>query len=107
MASVTNDALSISSAPAAPAATGAHAAGSSSEAAASRNMQPMEIEREQHERPYAKDLRFWSVILALCSMNLLSSLENTVIVTSLPTIAQKIDLGSNYVWVGNIFFLTW
>ncbi|KAK3319403.1 major facilitator superfamily domain-containing protein [Apodospora peruviana] len=33
----------------------------------------------------------------------LSSLENTVIVTSLPVIVEELKMGRNYVWVGNIF----
>ncbi|KAK0629347.1 major facilitator superfamily domain-containing protein [Bombardia bombarda] len=37
---------------------------------------------------------------------LLGSLENTVIVTSLPEIVKELALGKDYVWVGNIFFLT-
>ncbi|AEO71940.1 uncharacterized protein THITE_2032283, partial [Thermothielavioides terrestris NRRL 8126] len=49
--------------------------------------------------------RFWCVVAALCTMMLLGSLENTVVVTSLPAIARELDLGRNYVWVGNIFFL--
>ncbi|KXX73519.1 putative MFS-type transporter YusP [Madurella mycetomatis] len=39
-------------------------------------------------------------------MMLLGSLENTVIVTSLPAIVRELNLGKDYVWVGNIFFLT-
>lgn len=40
-------------------------------------------------------------------MMLLGSLENTVIVTSLPAIVRELNLGKDYVWVGNIFSLTW
>lgn len=39
-------------------------------------------------------------------MQILLSLENTVVVTSLPTIVQELNLGSNYIWVTNIFFLS-
>ncbi|KAH8655103.1 major facilitator superfamily domain-containing protein [Tricladium varicosporioides] len=38
-------------------------------------------------------------------MQILCSLENTVVVTSLPTIVKQLDLGSRYIWVTNIFFL--
>lgn len=37
---------------------------------------------------------------------LLSSLEITVVIRSLPTIVEKLDLGSSYIWVTNSFFLT-
>ncbi|KAI0412612.1 MFS general substrate transporter [Xylaria grammica] len=59
----------------------------------------------QDQYAYEKDYRFWSVILALCTMQILCSLENTVVVTSLPTIVRQLGLGSSYIWVTNIFFL--
>ena len=57
------------------------------------------------EYAYNRDYRFWCVILALCTMQILCSLENTVVVTSLPTIVSQLSLGSSYIWVTNIFFL--
>ncbi|TGO33716.1 hypothetical protein BHYA_0230g00040 [Botrytis hyacinthi] len=45
-------------------------------------------------------------MIALCTMQILRSLESTVVVTSLPTIVKHLDLGSSYIWVTNIFFLT-
>lgn len=59
----------------------------------------------QDEQAYNRDYRFWCVILALCAMQILCSLENTVVVTSLPTIVSKLGLGSSYIWVTNVFFL--
>ncbi|KAI9643366.1 hypothetical protein NHQ30_007985 [Ciborinia camelliae] len=38
-------------------------------------------------------------------MQILCSLENTVVVTSLPTIVKQLGLGNSYIWVTNIFFL--
>ncbi|KAG7038216.1 MFS general substrate transporter [Colletotrichum scovillei] len=55
---------------------------------------------------YRKDIRFWAILFALCITSLLASLETTVVVTSLPTIVERLKFGSSYVWVGNIFFLT-
>ncbi|KAK1703999.1 major facilitator superfamily domain-containing protein [Colletotrichum lupini] len=55
---------------------------------------------------YRKDIRFWVIVFALCITSLLASLETTVVVTSLPTIVERLKFGSSYVWVGNIFFLT-
>lgn len=53
-----------------------------------------------------RDSRFWAIIVSLCFISLLASAENTVIVTSLPTIVERLNMGHEYVWVGNIFFLT-
>ena len=53
-----------------------------------------------------RDFRFWAIIVSLCITGLLSALENTVVVTSLPTIVHDLDLGDNYIWVTNVFFLT-
>ncbi|KAK8115550.1 hypothetical protein PG984_012052 [Apiospora sp. TS-2023a] len=60
---------------------------------------------QKEEYAYQQDYRFWSIIFALCTMQILCSLENTVVVTSLPTIVRQLGLGSNYIWVTNIFFL--
>lgn len=43
---------------------------------------------------------------ALCITGLLGALENTVVTTSLPTIVQELNIGQNYIWITNIFFLT-
>lgn len=54
----------------------------------------------------SKGVRFWAVIAALSMTSLLSALENTVVSTSLPTIAALLDIGRDYSWVTNAFFLT-
>ena len=50
--------------------------------------------------------RFWAILFTLATIGLLSALENTVVTTALPQIVAELDLGENYVWVANIFFLT-
>ncbi|KAI0384690.1 MFS general substrate transporter [Hypomontagnella monticulosa] len=50
--------------------------------------------------------RFWAIIIALCTMSLLSAAENTVVITSLPTIVERLNVGHDYVWITNVFFLT-
>ncbi|KAI1497499.1 MFS general substrate transporter [Biscogniauxia marginata] len=70
--------------------------------------QPSTVEAEgepQTRYAYNRDYRFWTIIVALCTMQILCSLENTVVVTSLPTIVNELGLGSSYIWVTNIFFL--
>jgi len=53
-----------------------------------------------------RGLRFWAIIAALCLVSLLAALENTVVATSLPTIVEKLQMGRDYIWITNVFFLT-
>jgi hypothetical protein len=53
-----------------------------------------------------RGLRFWGVICALCMTSTLAALENTVVATSLPIIVESLDVGHNYIWINNAFFLT-
>ncbi|KAH6885739.1 major facilitator superfamily domain-containing protein [Thelonectria olida] len=63
-------------------------------------------DQAQRKYEFSKDYRFWMIMLTLVFSTLLVSLESTVVITSLPTIVADIDIGSNYIWVTNIFFLT-
>jgi MFS family permease len=58
--------------------------------------------------PYAfqKSYRFWMVLITLSFTILLTSLEGTVVITSLPFIVSDLAIGSNYVWVSNVFLLS-
>jgi hypothetical protein len=56
--------------------------------------------------PFQTDYRFWMIMLTLCFCIMLASLEGTVVVTSLPAMAADLGLGSNYIWVTNVFLLT-
>lgn len=68
---------------------------------------PIDVgDKLQTQYAYNQDYRFWCIIIALCTMQILCSLENTVVVTSLPTIVKELGLGKNYIWVTNIFFLS-
>lgn len=64
------------------------------------------IKGQRTRSKFKPDFRFWMVMTALCITSLLASLENTIIATSLPFILTELDVGSNYVWIGNAFFLT-
>lgn len=55
---------------------------------------------------FNRDWRFWMIMVNLTFAVLLAALENTVVITSLPTIVQDIELGSNYIWVTNVYFLS-
>ncbi|KAK4188648.1 major facilitator superfamily domain-containing protein [Podospora australis] len=50
--------------------------------------------------------RFWAILATLAVIGLLSALENTVVTTALPHIVTELNLGENYIWVTNVFFLT-
>ena len=50
--------------------------------------------------------QFYLVFIALSVTGLLSSVEATIISTALPTIVEKLDMGSTYAWVANAYFLT-
>jgi hypothetical protein len=56
--------------------------------------------------PFQTDYRFWMIMLTLSFCIMLASLEGTVVVTSLPAMAADLGLGSNYIWVTNVFLLT-
>lgn len=61
---------------------------------------------EESPPSFEKGPRFWAIIFTLCTIGLLSSLENTVVATSLPFIVDELDMGEDYVWITNVFFLT-
>jgi hypothetical protein len=50
--------------------------------------------------------RFWAILITCAVMGLLSALENTVVTTALPYIVADLNMGANYVWITNVFFLT-
>ena len=50
--------------------------------------------------------RFWAILITCAVVGLLSALENTVVTTALPHIVADFDMGENYIWITNIFFLT-
>lgn len=66
-----------------------------------------ETRNPQVQKPaFNKDYRFWMIMVTLILATILASLESTVVITSLPTIVNDLKLGSSYIWVTNVFFLT-
>ena len=57
-------------------------------------------------KKFNQSKRFWAILITLAVIGLLSALENTVVTTALPYIVHQLDLGANYIWVTNVFFLT-
>ncbi|TVY81182.1 MFS efflux transporter aclA [Lachnellula suecica] len=50
--------------------------------------------------------RFYMIFAALAVTGLLSSAEATIISTALPTIVHNLNVGNNYAWIANAYFLT-
>lgn len=62
---------------------------------------------EKAKKPaFNRDWRFWMIMVTLVISTLLSSLESTVVITSLPTIVADLKIGSDYIWITNVYFLT-
>ena len=55
---------------------------------------------------FKPDSRFWMIMVGLSTICFLASLENTIIATALPLIVTDLNVGKDYVWIGNAFFLT-
>jgi hypothetical protein len=53
-----------------------------------------------------RGLQFWMIIAGLSLAGILPGLESTIVTTSLPTIVADLDIGDNYIWIANVFFLT-
>ncbi|KAI3394645.1 hypothetical protein diail_2455 [Diaporthe ilicicola] len=49
--------------------------------------------------------RFWAVMTSLALTSFLASLENSVVVTSGPAVVADLEMGEEYVWVANAFFV--
>lgn len=60
------------------------------------------IETDEFER----DWRFWIVIVSLCIVGTLGSLEGAVVATALPSIIADLSGENTYIWVVNAYFLT-
>ncbi|RAK75207.1 MDR family MFS transporter [Aspergillus fijiensis CBS 313.89] len=67
---------------------------------------PAEVLNDAPKLSFNHDLRFWLVFAALCVTSLLAALEGTVTSTALPTIVADLQIGDNYPWVSNAYFLT-
>jgi len=69
------------------------------------NSTELQDKKTTSEKPQ-RGIRFWTIIVTLCTVGLLGAFENTVVATSLSFITRDLDMGDNYVWVTNAFFLT-
>lgn len=69
-------------------------------------VQNPQVEASTDDEPLKRDLSFWIIMLALSLAAIIGTLDSAVVATSLPTIVNELDLGANYIWVTNIYFLT-
>ncbi|KAI1076750.1 major facilitator superfamily domain-containing protein [Whalleya microplaca] len=51
-------------------------------------------------------LQFWLIVVAIILSAIVSALDGSAVSTALPTIVAELELGPNYVWTVNIYFLT-
>ncbi|KAF6825938.1 multidrug resistance protein fnx1 [Colletotrichum musicola] len=65
----------------------------------------LEAEVADTEVPMKKDLRFWTMFLAIGLCQFLAALDATILSTALPTIMGELDSGELYVWVVNSYLL--
>ncbi|KAK6222292.1 hypothetical protein LQW54_000992 [Pestalotiopsis sp. IQ-011] len=57
------------------------------------------------EDDFERGLYFWAIIIGLGITNLLGALENTVLSTAAPVILTDLQLGEDYIWMTNAFFV--
>ncbi|KAI1467234.1 MFS general substrate transporter [Daldinia caldariorum] len=56
--------------------------------------------------PFKPNFRIYAIIAGLGITNLLAALENTVVSIAAPVILTDLQLGDNFIWVINAFFLS-
>ncbi|KAL9120108.1 MAG: hypothetical protein Q9187_003342 [Circinaria calcarea] len=67
---------------------------------------PPEESQQQSTEKNRYGGRFWAIFAGLSLTALLSALDGSIVSTALPTILRELNVGDNYVWVINIYFLT-
>lgn len=57
------------------------------------------------EDDFHPGLRLWIIILGLGVTLLLTALENTVVTVAMPYIISDLEIGDDYIWITNAFFI--
>ncbi|KAI0106402.1 MFS general substrate transporter [Nemania sp. FL0031] len=57
-------------------------------------------------RAFKPGFRVYAIVVGLGVTNLLAALENTVVSVAAPVLLTDLDLGANFIWVTNAFFLS-
>jgi len=58
------------------------------------------------DKPTHHSWKFYIIFIGLVGAGVLSALDGALVSTALPTIVAELDIGADYVWVANIYFLT-
>lgn len=68
---------------------------------------PSTTELEDGTRPPAwrPSFRVYAIVIGLGITNLLAALENTVVSVAAPVFLTELQLGDNFIWITNAFFL--
>jgi hypothetical protein len=56
--------------------------------------------------PFQPSFRLYAIVIGLGIANLLAALENTVVAIAAPVILTDLELGDNFIWITNAFFLS-
>ncbi|KAI1388371.1 major facilitator superfamily domain-containing protein [Hypoxylon trugodes] len=64
-----------------------------------------DVEENEQHTDFRRGFRFWAIIIGLGITSLLGALENTVVTTSAPVIVSELQMGANYIWITNAFFV--
>ncbi|KAK4206679.1 DNA repair protein RAD50 [Rhypophila decipiens] len=62
-----------------------------------------EVASEQDD--FHPGIRLWTIIIGLGVTILLTALENTIVTVAMPSIISELNMGENYIWITNAFFV--
>ncbi|KAK8037342.1 Efflux pump FUS6 [Apiospora marii] len=71
----------------------------------SKEIQAADETKQPPPQYQKRGFRFWAIILGLCVANFQASFENSVIVTAGPAIVEDLEMGEEFIWIMNSFFL--
>jgi MFS family permease len=63
------------------------------------------IEANLQPPAFNTDFRFWAILVGLSVTNILGALENLILVTAAPVILRDLDIGEDFIWITNSFFV--
>lgn len=63
-------------------------------------------EQPPADKPAHHSWKFYIIFIGLVGAGILSALDGALVSTALPTIVAELNIGADYVWVANIYFLT-
>lgn len=66
-----------------------------------------ESSAEVSPAPFKRGFQFWAIMSGLGVTSLMASLENSVVVTAGPAMVADLEMGEEYVWIANAFFVCW